>query len=253
MHNYMVRFSTGMALISMLGAFILPGTAAAQGKIVCWKDSAGKTIGCGDKVPPEYQGSATKELSRQGITRQTVESVEDANQRRAREQATLRAKAEDDKRAVDQKRQDAALLETYANEKEIDSKRDRDLGVLDSQLEQLTTGLKGATARHTDTKGRHDQAEKTKAGNLAAIKDELNRVAADRDRLQKAIEAKQKEKEDTRKRYAEYRKRYTELKSGQVLSGQAPTPAATTPSTVAATPAGGAVSKPVAAPVPAKK
>ena len=97
--------------------------------------------------------------------------------------------------------------------------------------------------------GRHDQAEKSKAGNLPALKDEFKRAAADKERLEKAIEAKQKEKDDTRKRYAEYRKRYTELKSGQVLSGQVSTPAPTTASTSVPAP----VSKPVTAAVPAKK
>src|ERR1044072_5577959 len=110
-----------LALFALLS---LSGPAAAQGKIVCWKDKSGKVIGCGDKVPPEFQSSATKELDSRGITRKTTESVEEANQRRAKEQEAARVKADEDRKAVDQKRQDAALLETYANEKEIDLKRD---------------------------------------------------------------------------------------------------------------------------------
>src|ERR1044071_3461619 len=71
---------------------------SSGGKIVCWKDKSGKVIGCGDKVPPEFQSSATKELDSRGITRKTTESVEDANQRRAREQEAARTKAEEDKK-----------------------------------------------------------------------------------------------------------------------------------------------------------
>ena len=44
------------------------GQRQSGGKIVCWKDKAGKTVGCGDKVPPEYQDNATKELNRRGVT-----------------------------------------------------------------------------------------------------------------------------------------------------------------------------------------
>src|SRR5215210_2192938 len=139
------------AVIGTVGALLLSlsGPAAAQ-KIVCWKDKSGKVVGCGDKVPPEFQSSATKELDKRGITRNTTESVEESNQRRAREQEAARVKAEEDKKLTDMKRQDNALLETYASEKEIDLKRDRDLSNLDSQMEQLNTAVKGANQRYSD-------------------------------------------------------------------------------------------------------
>jgi chromosome segregation ATPase len=212
MRDRTVRFAIALAAFGLLCALVFPGTAAAQGKIVCWKDKSGKTIGCGDKVPPEYQSSATKELSSQGITRKSTESAEDATARRQREQEAARAKAEEDKRVIDKKRQDTALLETYSNEKEIDLKRDRDLQVLDLQIEQLTTALKSATARQADAKGRFDQAAKGQKGAPAALKDELARATADKERFERSIESKQKEKEELRARYAEFKKRYAELK-----------------------------------------
>ena len=212
MRDQTVRFAIVLAALGLVGALIVPGPAAAQGKIVCWKDKSGKTIGCGDKVPPEYQSSATKELSSQGITRKSTESVEDATERRQREQEAAHAKAEEDRKITDKKRQDTALLETYSNEKEIDLKRDRDLQVLDLQIEQLNTALKSATQRQADTKGRHDQAAKGQKGASAGLKEELARATADKERFERSIESKQKEKEELRARYAEYRKRYTELK-----------------------------------------
>ena len=45
-------------------AALVGGDALAQKKIVCWKDKAGKVVGCGDTVPPEYQDNATKELDK---------------------------------------------------------------------------------------------------------------------------------------------------------------------------------------------
>jgi hypothetical protein len=49
-----------------------PARAQAQekssGSIVCWKDKSGKTIGCGDKVPFEYQDNASRELNKRGRT-----------------------------------------------------------------------------------------------------------------------------------------------------------------------------------------
>src|SRR5919106_763453 len=128
-----------LALAVLLRGLAVPGVASAQsGKIVCWKDKSGKVIGCGDTVPPEFQGSGTKELDSRGLTRKQTESVEEASRRREKEQEIARTRAEEDRKALDQKRQDTALLETYSNEREIDLKRDRDLQVIDLQIEQFT-------------------------------------------------------------------------------------------------------------------
>ena len=218
MCNRIERIGTMLAATVFVSALATPGESFAQaGKIVCWKDKAGKVVGCGDKVPPEYQTSGTKELTSRGVTRSTTESVDEAAKRREREQETAKAKAEEDRKALDQKRQDTALLQTYSNEKEIDTKRDRDLGVLDLQMEQLNNALKITTTRYNETKARNDAVEKSKKAPSPALKDELTRVAGEKQRLEAAIEAKQKEKEELRQRFADQRKRFTELR------GQSPT------------------------------
>src|SRR5688572_5196425 len=144
-----------LAAAALAGLLATSGTAQAQsGRIVCWKDAAGKVIGCGDKVPPEYQSSGTRELDSRGVTRKQTESAEEVNRRRERDEQAAKVKAEEQRKALDQKRQDTALLETYASEKEIDAKRDRDLQVIDSQIEQLNGALKNTTQRHNEIKGR---------------------------------------------------------------------------------------------------
>ena len=205
-----------LAATALTALLTLSGTAYAQsGRIVCWKDASGKVVGCGDKVPPEYQNSATRELDTRGVTRKQTESAEEANRRREREQELAKTKVEDQRKALDQKRQDTALLETYANEKEIDTKRDRDLQVLDLQIEQLTGALKNTTQRYNDTKARYDAVEKTKKPMSPALKEEFGRVSAEKQRFETSIANKHKEKEELRLRYAEFRKRYTELRSAQ--------------------------------------
>ena len=218
------RFALVLGALAVLAAS--PGLAPAQ-KIVCWKDKSGKVIGCGDKVPPEFQSSATKELDSRGVTRRTTESADEVNQRRQREQEAARAKAEDERRQLDQKRQDTALLQTYSNEQEIDLKRDRDLQVIDLQIEQLTTGLKGATQRYNDTRQRHDTVEKNKKVPSQQLKDELARAAADKQRLERSIETRQKEKEELRERFAAYKKRYSELRAGLPVGSPSPSASAT--------------------------
>jgi hypothetical protein len=63
MCNRIERIGTILAATVFVSALATPAEGwAASGKIVCWKDNAGKVVGCGDKVPPEFQSSGTKEL-----------------------------------------------------------------------------------------------------------------------------------------------------------------------------------------------
>jgi hypothetical protein len=210
------RTATFLTLSALTGLMAVCGTAQAQsGRIVCWKDASGKVVGCGDKVPPEYQSSGTRELDSRGVTRKQTESVEEANKRREREEQAAKVKAEEQRKALDQKRQDTALLETYASEKEIDAKRDRDLLVIDGQIEQLTGALRNTSQRYSETKGRVDATEKAKKPVPQGLKDEFSRVTAEKERFEQSIANKNKEKEELKVKYAEYRKRFTELRAGQ--------------------------------------
>ena len=185
-------------------------------KIVCWKDKSGKTVGCGDKVPPEYQDSATRELDKRGVTRKTTETRRGAGQARGPgEGSRRRQKAEEKKRLAEQKRQDSALLNTYTNEKEIDLRRDRDLQVVDSQITQLQVLHKNATDRHNEVKGAHRCGRE---GRKARVGRPEGRARARRGRhsarLEQSIAGKEKEKEEIRKRYADMKARYIELRGG---------------------------------------
>jgi hypothetical protein len=210
--------------------------AAAQ-NIVCWKDKSGKTIGCGDRVPPEYQDNATRELDKRGVTRKTTETAEVRAKREAQEKEQAAQKAEEKKRLVEEKRQDAALVNAFTNEKEIDLKRDRDLQVVDGQLTQLRVSHKNAADRHAEIKGRMDAAVKSGKPATDAQKEDLARSEADMAKAEQSVIAKDKEKEEVRKRYADMKARYVLLKGGS-----APAPSATPAAVPTAAPA---------APVPA--
>ena len=213
-----------IALMGVCGTSALAQQETKSARIVCWKDKSGKVVGCGDKVPPEYQDSATREMDRRGVTRATTESTEEATKRRAQEAEAAKKKTEEQKRIAEQKRQDAALLSTFSNEKEIDQKRDRDLQQADLQLSQLQVSLKNTTERYNDAKARSDSAKDKKMAE--ALKEDVTKTAAERQRLEQQIAAKEKEKDEIRQRYAEQKKRYLELR------GEAPT--ATVPATASA-------------------
>lgn len=188
-------------------------SAPSHAKIVCWKDKAGKVVGCGDTVPPEYQESATKELDKRGVTRNTTESAQEISRQRTQAEEAARVKAENERRAAEQRRQDSALIATYASEQEIEGKRDRDLQAIDLQLGQLRISLKNAVDRQNDVKARLEVAEKNKK-NVDALKDEAARAADQAQKVERTIAGKEKEKDEIRARYADYKKRYTELKGG---------------------------------------
>lgn len=217
------RTSFAAALALVLAA-CFAGMASAQskgsGKIICWKDASGKVVGCGDKVPPEFEDAATKELDRRGVTRKTTETAEEQARRAAQEEALAKQKAEEKKLQAEQKRRDSALLNTYANEKEIDQRRDREVQEVDRLLGQFQGLHNNAADRRADAQKRLAAAEKAKKPS-DALKDEVARAEADMAKFEKGIDAKNKEKEDIRARYAETKRRYMDLRSGSAQAASA--------------------------------
>jgi len=210
------------AALAMALAAFFAGTVAAQtkggGKIICWKDKSGKVVGCGDKVPPEFEDAATKELDRRGVTRKTTETAEEQAKRAAQDEVLAKQKAEENKLQAEQRRRDSALLNTYANEKEIDQRRDRELQELDRLLGQFQALHRAAADRHTDASGRLAKAKKPSD----ALKDEVARAEADMAKLVQSMASKTKEKEDISERYAQTKKRYMDLRSGRAQSAAPP-------------------------------
>lgn len=203
--------------------------AAAQ-KIVCWKDKSGKTVGCGDKVPPEYQDSATRELDKRGVTRKSTESAEEEAKRKAKEKESEKERAEAAKKAAEQKRLDSALVNTYTNEKEIDLRRDRDLATIDGQIAQMKGLLKNAIDREKEAQGRVDAAKKTGKPATDPMKEDLARAEADKRKAEQSVADKEKEKEEKRKYYADQKARFIELRGGpSAAPAPAPAPAPAVP------------------------
>ena len=214
------------AALAIALAALFSGSALAQskGRIVCWKDKSGKVIGCGDKVPPEYEDSATKELDRRGVTRKTTETAEEQAKRAAQEEVLAKQKQEEKKRLAEQQRRDSALLNTYANEKEIDQRRDREVQEVDRLLGQFEGLRKSATARLADAQGRVAAAEKARKPS-DTLKDEVARTEAEIAKFERSIAAKTKEKEEIRARYAETKERYVALRAGGARSAATAAPA----------------------------
>lgn len=212
---------------------------SGSGKIVCWKDKSGKTIGCGDKVPPEYQDNASQELNKRGVVVKQSDAALTAEQKKAL-QAEQERKTHEAALAVEQKRRDKALLDTFSSVNEIDLKRKRDIQLIESNIEAQQTNLKNANDRQVDARSRMDQYKKENKPVPAPVQEEFDRAEAGKTKIQAQIAQKRKEIADLNQQYDDMKKRFTEL------TGSA-APATTAASTAKPAPT------PAPAPAPAKK
>jgi DNA repair exonuclease SbcCD ATPase subunit len=204
MHNVSAMF----ALIALLAA----GTAQAQtGKIICWKDKSGKTVGCGDKVPPEFQDNATMELNKRGVTINQTEAALTPEQKKARQAEMDRKKAEE-QLVIDQRRRDKALLDTFSNTAEVEDKRKRDVQLILSNLETLQTNLKNADERQSVPRAQIEQAKKANKPIPQSAQDEFDRVEEDKANIQAQITQKRRDIVELNQNYEAMKKRLIELK-----------------------------------------
>lgn len=220
-----VANAVAVAVALTLGSLSFAPAAVAQGKIVCWKDAAGKVVGCGDKVPPEYANSGTRVLDKDGNVRKTGESADEGVKRQALEKEQAEKRAEEQKRLAEQKRQDSALLNTFTTEKEIDLKRDREVQALDNNIVQQRAALKVANDRLAEVKPRAATFEKDKKPVPPVVRDDLARAEGDKSRIEQDIATKEKDKQDTIAKYEGQKKRYAFLKGTSPAAAPPATPA----------------------------
>ena len=201
--------------------------AQAQQKIICWNDKAGKVVGCGDRVPPEFQQNESKTLSSRGITVETTVSAQETARLKEEAQKKAAVKVEEDRRIAEQRRQDSALVNTYTSDKEIDQRRDREVQVVDLQLVHLKSSLKNAVEAEAVLLKRNGDIAKSSKQVLPAVADELARATDERKRVEARVAEKEKDKAAINARYAEQKARYLELRGGSTTTTQpAPAPAA---------------------------
>ena len=232
--------------VSLVALLLAVGTAQAadapSGKIVCWKDKAGKTVGCGDKVPPEYQDGASKELNKRGVTvKQSDPPLTPAQQKELAAEAERKTAA--NQIAAEQKRKDKALLDTFTTVKEIDLKRNRDIQLIASNIEAQQTNLKNANDRQADSRGRIEQLKKENKPVPAAIQEEYDRAEAGKTKIQAQIAQKRKEIAGLNQQYDDMKKRFMELTGTTAAAPAAPAAAAAPAAPATAT-------KPAPAPAP---
>ncbi len=209
-HKFAVLATAGLFALSMGPAF---AQQKSGGGMVCWKDKAGKTVGCGDKVPPEYQDNANSVINQRGVTVKESGAVLTPEQQAAQKAEAEKKKLDAQKRADDERR-DRALLDSFSNEKEIDLKRARDIQQVEVNISAQQSLIKSLTDRQTETRGKIDELKKGGKPVSPQLQQEYDKQTADLAKLQDQVTQKRKEIADKNVEYDAMKKRFVELKGG---------------------------------------
>ncbi len=135
MHAYRYLY-----VIALCGGLMAAPIQAAMYK---WVDENGITH-YGDSVPPKYANKATSRNARPGTAkwdRQAAQSETAVTSEQDLEKQRVEAKLQQER-----KRQDTALLLTYASEAEIDLARERELRRNQETLKVMSAGLAGSAS-----------------------------------------------------------------------------------------------------------
>ena len=166
-----------------------------------------------DKLPVEAVNRANSELSRQAITLHKTEQARPVAQRVAKsgdnDEQKLR---EAERERVLAMRRDRALIESYANEAEIDLAKSRAMATIDGQLQSAHAFVAQMSKRRRELEDKKPTfAPRPVPG---AIVREIETIDAEVARQNELIAAKQKESAGVAARYDADKQRFRELRAG---------------------------------------
>lgn len=190
--------------------FILTLTCSypVAAKTYKWVDDKGVTH-YGQTIPPEYSGKDRIELDSAGrvIKKEEVLTPEE---RRAQEQTEIK-KREEEKAAMEHKRRDQALINTYSNEKEIDLARNRNLQQIETHINSINSQLKIAENNLAGLKKESDGYTKTGKPIPASLQEDLKDSQSRLSKLQQDMDKAKAEKAVIDSRFDADKARYREL------------------------------------------
>jgi hypothetical protein len=195
-----------VAVAALCGAI----SFTAEAKLYKWVDADGVTQ-YGEIIPPEYANRDTKVLDK-GRVSDRSETFDD------KKKTSTKKETAEDRAAMEAKRKDEALLNSFTTEKEIDLSRDRALLQIEARINSFTTLIKSAQSSLDDL---HNESEKRTSKGLQipqSLTDDLANAEDRLQKLQKDLLTNQKEFDAVTARYAEEKKRFRELKGKEPLS-----------------------------------
>lgn len=199
----MIKSKLLVALLAGL-AISLPASA----KMYKWVDDKGTTH-YGETIPPEYANKDRSELNKAGKVVKT-QDVLTPEERRAKE-ATDAKKRVDDEAAIEAKRRDKALVNTYSNEKEIDLARSRNLQQVEARITSISSQVKSANGSLLGLQKEADARKQSGKPVPPSLQEDLQESQTRLDRLQQDLDKAKAEKAAVEARYDADKARYKEL------------------------------------------
>ena len=199
----MIKHSLSVAIvIGMMLSF------PAAAKLYKWVDDKGVTH-YGETIPPEYAHKDREQLNKAGrvVDRKEVLTPEE---REAREHEEIR-KREEKEAALEQKRRDNALLNTYSNVKEIELARARNLQQVNARINGIGSQIKAAREKLNGLRAEADGYAKAGREAPPSLQDDLKESQVRLARLQEDMEKSRAEKAAVEARYDADKARYMEL------------------------------------------
>lgn len=202
--------------LCLLAALTLAATSASAA-FRC-VDEKGRTH-IGDTPPPACADVVMYEIKRGGAVVRTIQPTMTGEQWKAKQDAEEKAKIAE-KVAAEQKRKDTALLSTYANEKEFDTARDRNIEPLKARITLSQERMKDIDKRLKVVKEEMEfyTAGKKKSGKKddtsVAMGKELERLDDEKKGIQKGIAGYEKEISELRVKFDVDKRRWVALKQG---------------------------------------
>jgi predicted nucleic acid-binding Zn-ribbon protein len=199
----MTKLKLFAALIAGI-AFSFPVAA----KMYKWVDDKGVTH-YGETIPPEYANKDRSELGKSGrvVAKKEVLTPEE---RLASEQADVKKRA-DEEAALERKRRDKALVNTYSNEKEIDLARNRNLQQVEARINSINSQLKMANDNLLAFQKEADALAKAGKKIHPSLQEDLKESQERLAKLQQDMEKAKVEKAALDARYDADKARYKEL------------------------------------------
>jgi chromosome segregation ATPase len=213
-----VKLTSDRLIVVLLAALMLTMAMSAGAGLYKWTDDKG-VVHYGDKIPPEYANRASSVLSKQGVTVKKNEAALTPEQLRQRDEALARER--DAARALaEQQRKESALLNSYANEQEIEVLKAR-------ALKQVDQSIAGTEAQIADLQMKKAKLETEKTGYLKTPPPEglLREIAATNKEIarhREVIEARRKEMDQIAAKYDGDKQRYLEIKAKQAAQEAKP-------------------------------
>jgi uncharacterized protein YifN (PemK superfamily) len=192
--------------IALIAGFTVSFPVVA--KLYKWVDDKGTTH-YGETIPPEYADKDRVELNQAGRIIKN-EAVITPERRRAKELEDAK-KRDDDKLALEQKRRDKTLINTYSNVKEIDQARMRSVQQVDARINVLNSYIKTATDNLSALQKEADGYTAANKKIPVSLDEDLQEAGSRLTKLQHDAEQPNTEKAALEARFAEDKVRYMEL------------------------------------------